>query len=294
MKTTFAKLCVGIFWVFLTACGNSPGDTGSELESAPRIEDSRLLPIHGTRNFRDLGGYEALDGRKIKPGMLFRSDKLSHLNEIGMTEISKLNLKVITDLRSDKERKQEPDQLPANVKYDVLPINDKPVDIRKLSRKIIMGRANEAEVMDLLDHRRFITNPAHRTSWGDWVKSLAEDESAPHLFHCTSGKDRTGYGAAILMLTLGVHKEVVMEDFLFSNQVLKGYNDATLTSIEDRVGKRESLETIRKIMGVSQETMEATFAQMEADFGSVDEFIRDGLGVDDAMRQKLQDKFLEE
>ena len=94
------------------------------------------------------------------------------------------------------------------------------------------------------------------------------------------------------MLALGVDKTTVMEDFLFSNQVLKSYNDATILSIEKRVGKRDSLETIRKIMGVSQETMQATFAQMESDFGSIDAFIEKGLGIDPAVRQKLRDKFL--
>ena len=278
--------------VFLAACGNRPETTGSELVAAKPIEDARLLSIHGTRNFRDLGGYSTRDGRQIKHGLLFRSDKLSHLEEAGVTEIAALNLKVITDLRSDEERKQEPDHLPQDITYAVLPINDKPVDIRKISRKIIMGRMDEAEVMNLLDHRRFITNPAHRQSWGDWLKSLAEDDTTPQLFHCTSGKDRTGYGAAIFMLALGVDKTTVMEDFLFSNQVLKSYNDATILSIEKRVGKRDSLETIRKIMGVSQETMQATFAQMESDFGSIDAFIEKGLGIDPAARQKLQDKFL--
>lgn len=293
MKTLSAQLLLCLVFIALTACGSRSEEAGSELAQAPRIEDERLLPIHGTRNFRDLGGYETTDGRIIKTGMLFRSDKLSHLEEAGLTEIGELNLKVITDLRSDEERKQEPNQLPQNVDYTVLPINDKPVDIRKISRKIIMGRVDEAEVMNLLDHRRFITNSAHRKSWGEWVKSLMEESNTPQLFHCTSGKDRTGYGAAIVMLTLGVDKDTVMTDFLFSNKVLKGYNDATIVSIEKRVGKRDSLEIIRKVMGVSRETMEATFAQMETDFGSVDGFIRDGLGIDDATRQKLQDKFLQ-
>ncbi|MEP3890612.1 MAG: tyrosine-protein phosphatase [Hellea sp.] len=294
MKTILINTILVLAFAGLAACGSRSGDTGSELAEAPRIEDARLLPIHGTRNFRDLGGYKTIDGRAIKSGMLYRSDKLSHLEDAGVVDVAELSLKVITDLRSDSERKQEPDHLPQDVDYVVLPINDKPVDIRKLSRKIIMGRVDEAEVMNLLDHRRFITNPAHRKSWGEWVKSLADDNNTPQLFHCTSGKDRTGYGAAIIMLTLGVDKDTVMEDFLFSNQVLKGYNDATIISIEKRVGKRDSLEIIRKIMGVSRETMEATFAQMEADFGSIDGFIRDGLGIDDDMRAKLQDKFLEQ
>lgn len=289
-------LAVSLAGVTLLAGCQKHSGSSADMAEAPRIEDARLLPIEGTRNFRDLGGYEVADGRTVKHGLVFRSDNLAHLSEAGMAALTALELKVITDLRSDKEREQEPDKLPDTTpvpEYAVLPINDRPVDIRKMSRKIIMGRVDEEEVMTLLDHRRFVTNPKHRESWGNWLRSLAEDENTPHLFHCTSGKDRTGYGSAIFLLALGANKDTVMEDFLFSNAVLKGYNDATIAGIEKKIGKRDSLEIIRKIMGVSQETMEATFAEMEAQYGSVDAFIEEGLGIDASTRAQLQNKFLE-
>lgn len=280
----------------LTGC-QQKSSSSADMVDAPRIYDARLLPIEGTRNFRDLGGYVMADGRAVKHGLIYRSDNLAHLSAAGTAQITQLGLAKITDLRSDKERNQEPNKLTAispAADYSVLPINDKPVDIRALSRKIIMGRVDEAEVMELLDHRRFITSAVHRKSWGDWLASLESDEKTPHLFHCTSGKDRTGFGAAIFLLTLGADKDTVMEDFLFSNDVLAGYNDATIASIEKRIGKRESLDIIRKIMGVSRETMLATFAEMEAQYGSIDGFIQEGLGVDDQTRLRLQEKFLEE
>lgn len=297
MRDNFKLIGVILIALVLTACGSRTDHSSNDLAEAPRIEDARLLDISGTRNFRDLGGYVAADGRKVKTGMIYRSDNLAHLGTNGKADLTALNLKTIIDLRSGKEREQEPNDLPtsgAEITYSVLPINDQAVDIRKISRKIIMGRVDEDEVMNLLDHRRFITDKKHRKSWGGWLASLADEAQTPHLFHCTSGKDRTGYGSAIFLLALGVDKDTVMEDFLFSNAVLKGYNDATIVKIEEKVGKRDSLETIRKIMGVSRETMEDTFAQMESDFGSVDGFIENGLGIDAALRLRLQDKFLEE
>lgn len=296
MKTIIKWIAVPVIAGALLAGCQKHSASSDDLIDAPRIDDARLVVIEGTRNTRDLGGYQMADGRTIKHGMMFRSDNLAHLTETGKAEIAALNIKAVTDLRSDKEREQEPDQLPMTtppIDYAVLPINDKPVDIRKISRKIIMGRIDEDEVMTLLDHRRFITNSAHRESWGNWLKSLASDDKTPHLFHCTSGKDRAGFGSVIFLLTLGADKDTAMEDFLFSNAVLKGYNDATIAGIEDKIGKRDSLEIIRKIMGVSQETLEATFAEMEAQFGSVDAFIEEGLGIDAETRARLQDKFLE-
>jgi protein-tyrosine phosphatase len=295
MKTFLKIFIVVVLLSTLAFCGLRKDHSSASLAYAPRITDARLLNIAGTRNFRDLGGYNTVDGRTVKSGMIYRADNLAHLGDAGQADLAALNLKTITDLRSDEERKQEPDDIAQStlLAYNVLPINDQPVDIRKLSRKIIMGRVDEGEVMALLDHRRFITSPAHRESWGGWLKSLVDDANTPHLFHCTSGKDRTGYGAAILLLTLGVDKETVMSDFLFSNDVLAGYNDATIARIEKKVGQRDSLQTIRKIMGVSRETMEATFAEMESGYGSVDGFVEQGLGIDATMRTALQDKFLE-
>ncbi|MGB0907975.1 MAG: tyrosine-protein phosphatase [Maricaulaceae bacterium] len=281
----------------LSACQQGDGVSRSAmLMEEAGVADGRLLSIDGTRNTRDLGGYAAADGRTVKWGMIYRSDNLGHLTKIGKADIAALKVVAITDLRSGPEREQEPDKIPETtpaITYSVLPINDQPVDIKKLSRKIAKGDVDEAEIMELLDHRRFITNPAHRKNWGDWVKNLAEDEATPHLFHCTSGKDRAGFGAAITLLTLGVPKETVMEDFLLSNMVYADYIDENTKKIKRFVKDEKAIATIRKVMGVSEETMVATFAEMEAQYGSVDGFIKDGLGIDDETRARLQDKFLE-
>lgn len=260
------------------------------------VHADRLIPIDGTQNTRDLGGYQTVDGRTVKWGVIYRSDNLHELTRAGKSEISALGIKAVTDLRSDKEIEDAPDNLPGAtppIEYRILPINDEPVDIEDLGRKIVKGEIDEAQIMLLLDHRRFITNPAHRKSWGNWLKSLDSDARTPHLFHCTSGKDRAGYGAAILLLTLGVPKETVMDDFLLSNMVYADYIDSTVAKIDKYVRREVDTDLIRKVMGVSRETIEATFAEMEAEYGSIDGFIEHGLGVDARARKALQDRFLE-
>lgn len=257
---------------------------------------NRLLSVPGTKNFRDLGGYKTVDGRQVKWGMIYRSDNLAHLDEAGIEAFKTLNIRAITDLRSDPERQQEPNIIPASSPgpiYNVLPINDRPVDIRALGKRIVTGKITDAEISDLLDHRRFITNPSHREHWGNWLADLAKDETVPHLFHCTSGKDRTGFGASIFLLAMGVDRSVVQEDFLLSNAILEDYNTARIAEIDRRVPGKIDETLFRKILGVSQDTIEASFAEMEAQYGSIDGFIRDGLGIDDATRQALRNKFLE-
>lgn len=282
--------------VALSACSQNETSRTVELLAAANVSPDRIINIDGTKNTRELGGYKTADGRRVKWGVLYRSDNLGELTSNGKAVLSALNLKAVTDLRSDPEREDAPDRLPEQtppIKYTVLPINDEPVDIKALSRKILKGEVKEEELMTLLDHRRFITNPNHRKSWGDWVKSLENDANTPHLFHCTSGKDRAGYGAAITLLTLGVPKETVKKDFLLSNAVYADYIDKNIKKIERFVGKDGNTDLIRKVMGVSEETIDATFEQMEADYGSIDGFIENGLGIDAATRTRLQDKFLE-
>ncbi|NNE56678.1 MAG: tyrosine-protein phosphatase [Hellea sp.] len=256
----------------------------------------RLLQVPGTKNFRDLGGYKTADGRTVKWDMIYRSDNLAHLDSAGMEAFEALNIRTITDLRSEEERIQEPNRIPAAYPgrhYQVLPINDRPVDIRVLGKKIITGKITDEEISDLLDHRKFITTDSHREYWGQWLRDLANDEATPHLFHCTSGKDRTGFGASIFLLTMGVPEEIVKQDFLLSNQVLEEYNDARIIEIEKKVPGSIDEDLFRKILGVSEETIDLSFAEMKSQYGSVDGFIRDGLGIDDETRQRLQDKFLE-
>lgn len=283
--------------VMLAGC-QQKSETPSRSEALmteANVHPDRLLSVPGTHNLRDLGGYVTADGRTVKWGLIFRSDNLHELNK-GRDAFKALNIRSVTDLRSEPERKDEPDRLPKTtplISYSVLPINDQPVDIKVLGRKIVKGEVTEDEVMVLLDHRRFITNPTHRESWGSWLKSLVQEDETPHLFHCTSGKDRAGYGAAIFLLTMGVPKETVMEDFLLSNMVYADYIDKTVSRVDRFVRKDVDTTLLRKVMGVSRETLEATFAEMEAGFGTTDNFIKEGLGIDDETRAALQAKFLE-
>lgn len=267
-----------------------------EFRSQFNDNGERLLAVSGTKNFRDLGGYKTQDGRTIKWNLIYRSDNLAHLDEVGMEAFQALDIRAITDLRSSSERMQEPNRIPAAYPgpiYNVLPINDRPVDIRALGRKIVTGKITDKDIDDLLDHRKFITNDSHRAYWGQWLSDLAKDEATPHLFHCTSGKDRTGFGASVFLLAMGVPEKTVKTDFLLSNAVLEKYNSARILEIDRKVPGSIDEDLFGKILGVSESTINNSFAEMKSRYGSIDGFIRDGLGVDDATRTKLQSKFLE-
>lgn len=285
------------FVLFSCSRGPSGTEVPDEAELTEITKNTRRLSVPGTRNLRDLGGYAATDGRTVKPGLIYRSDNLHHLNEAGHAALKAMNIRAVTDLRSAPERQQEPDNLPKTsppITYSVLEINDHPVDIKKLSREIFKGKVSEAEILNLLDHTQFIASAKHRKSWGDWLISLQSDSATPHLFHCTSGKDRAGFGASIFLLTMGVDKQTVKDDFLHSNEIYKDYIEQTMAKINKiPMVDKKNTAIIGKIMGVLPETIDASFAKMEADYGSIDGFIRDGLGISDAQRAELRAKFLQ-
>ena len=86
-------------------------------------EEHRLLPMDGAHNTRELGGYKTTDGKSIKWGMLFRSDKLSDISKTDEEYLKNLGIKKIIDFRSEDEKAEDPDIIPAGIDYLEMPIS---------------------------------------------------------------------------------------------------------------------------------------------------------------------------
>jgi protein-tyrosine phosphatase len=272
-----------IISLFLNACNSAEA-------IAPSI-DQRMLPLDGTNNARDLGGYTTTEGRVVKHGLLFRSDSLAHLTDNDLVYLQQLDIAAITDLRSDLERAKNPDRLPDQsppIKYATIEINNPALDIVLLGNKIFSGQISTPELKALLDRTTYVTNPTLRAEWGQWLKSLAEPNNLPHLFHCTAGKDRTGYAAALILITIGVSKEQVMKDFLLSNTYLQEKTEQSMKYILANASSPIDEDTLRAVIGVSSVSLESAYEAMEAEYGSVDIFIEKGLGIDTNTRQKIK------
>ncbi len=253
--------------------------------------EERALRLENTLNSRDLGGYSTADGRSVKWGMLYRADSLAYLNAADQDRLRALGLVRITDFRSESERQEAPDQLPQQspaIDYRTLAINNPAVDVAALGRRFYAGDLSNEELLALTDRSAYINDEALREAWGRWLRSLAEPGALPQLFHCTAGKDRTGFAAAIVLLTLGVSREDVMADFLLSNEYLAGKSESNLQRIQENSASTLDSELLRQVLGVSPASLEGAFEAMEQKFGSVDGYIEYGLGVDKSTRERLQ------
>ncbi len=257
----------------------------------------RLINLSHTSNTRDLGGYTTADGQQVKWGLLYRSDSLAELDEGDIDIVEALGVTTVVDFRAESEREGAVDQLPVQdppIDYQVVSVNNPALDVKALGRKVFSGELNEMELEDLLDRSAYIDDPRLRDSWGGWLRSLAQPGALPQLFHCTAGKDRTGFAAALVLLALGVERDQVMEDFLASNHYLGADIEAGVARIQQHSNEPLSEELIRQVLGVSPSSLEGAIATMEARYGSVQGYLEQGLGLDEETQRVLRALLLED
>ena len=253
-------------------------------------EEHRLLPMDGAHNTRELGGYKTTDGKSVKWGMLFRSDKLSDISEADQKYLQALGIKKIVDFRSEEEKTEDPDIIPTGISYVEMPIS---VDgaMRSKIEAVLKGETDKEVESFLIDaNREFVTN--YTDVYENFLRGLI-DEDAPTLFHCTAGKDRAGFAAAISLIALGVSREDVIEDYMKTNAFTEDRIEEILSQIKLMSLYQADAEILRPLIGVEQIYIETAFETAEEEYGSLENFIRDGLNISDEDIQKLRNKFLE-
>ena len=259
-------------------------------DNAFQNEDYRLLPMDGAHNTRELGGYKTTDGKSVKWGMLYRSDKLSDISDTDQEYLQDLGIKKIIDFRSKEEKEEDPDIIPKGIDYIEMPIS---VDgaMRSKIEAVLKGETNKDVKSFLIDaNKEFVSN--YTDVYEDFLRNLIDDDG-PALFHCTAGKDRAGFAAAITLIALGVSKEDVIDDYMKTNQFTKERIEEIIGQIELMTLYQTDAEILRPLLGVEREYIETAFQTAEEKYGSLENFIRDGLNISDEDIQKLRNKFIE-
>lgn len=254
---------------------------------------SRLLKIPGVRNFRDLGGYQTLDGRSVKWGQLYRSGDLSRLTSRGLHTLSNFGLYAILDFRSEYEAERRPSQVPVGVQELRLPVMDQAN--REISQQIRERLKNkEYEGFDpshmiLMAYQQFATE--FTSAFKTFIHTVLTARGNPVLWHCSAGKDRTGYATAILLRLLGVDLSIIYQDYLLSNQYVKRINRLTIPAIIARGYK--AYKMISPLMSVQQKWLIASFETIKNEWGSFDSYVSDGLALSPSDVQQMRDVLLE-
>ena len=242
---------------------------------------SRALPISGASNFRDLGHYLNAEGRRVRTGSLFRSDNLAGLDAQDQERIRQLGITRSFDFRGVQEREASRYELPG-VQQHHLPIE--PTVVQGIQSILEAGRSMTAgDTVDLMQqtYRDFVYHNSDR--FADLFGHILREDQ-PLVFHCTAGKDRTGLAAALILLALDVPMDTVMQDYLLTNQLYR-MPDAN----EER---RVPQEVLNVLWRVQADFLHAAFQVIDAEYGSVDAYLTERLGLRPDAREHLQHTYL--
>jgi protein-tyrosine phosphatase len=259
------------------------------------------LGIASLPNLRDLGGYKTKDSSLIRRAVLFRSSQLYHISVEDMKKLTALKWKNDFDLRTVRERASKPDELPAgvrNVSLDMLAdaseegwvkLGDLLNDPKRKSTVAGGGTAEAITTMKQI-YCDMVTLPSSKAALKQLYTTLAESSSTPAVFHCSSGKDRTGWATAALLSILGVPTETIINDFVRSNDYILPMNKKV---IDDFVKAGGEPGIPPAIIGVKAEYLEASFKEVQRIYGSMERYFSEGLGIDAAKQQALRTNLLE-
>ena len=215
-----------------------------------------------------------------------------------MAKLAALNFKVDYDLRTAAERDKRPDELPPGVEYIWLNVladapQSSPAQLETLLRNPpeankVLGDG-QVEAAFVKAYREFVSLPSARTEFGRLFRGLAERSQLPALFHCTTGKDRTGWAAAALLELLNVPRDIIMADYLHSNQIIiPKYQDEIAAFIA--AGGEPAIP--EAILGVQEAYLNASFDEMETQYSTIENYFADGLGIDADRQQALREVYL--
>jgi protein-tyrosine phosphatase len=246
-------------------------------------------------NLRDVGGAPADGGRRVRPGVLYRSTQLANLADEDRSAIDALGLATVVDLRTAVEVQRAPD-VDVDAQYVWLDV------LRDYAMAAAVGvedvfadpgqfeavlRDGTAAAMMREAYLAMVDLDSARESYGRWLCDLAESEG-PVLVHCTNGKDRTGWAVAVALLAVGVDQRAVLTDYLTTNEQLLPVMQGLMAGVAQQ-GIDPDL--LLPVVGVREEYLGAALdrvAQMGGLFAYLDQ-----LGVTEETRERLRDRLTE-
>ncbi|MCW5657082.1 MAG: tyrosine-protein phosphatase [Burkholderiaceae bacterium] len=250
-----------------------------------RADWHRRLPLEGAVNFRDLGGYPVGEGRRTRWRRLFRSDSLAALTGRDLELVAALDLHGVIDFRLPHERASHPNRLPAGANPRIAQFGFWPHGVAEMLEDLRQLRIDAAAIERAVTGHYRLYPLQHCAEFRGMLEAVEEAGGRPMLIHCVSGKDRTGFGAAVILMAIGAPKSVIVEDYLLTN--------AYRRDIGHLMPPGTPASVAEVFTAARPGYIEAAFESIESAFGDVDNFLARGLGFDEERRRKLRDQLTE-
>ena len=238
--------------------------------------------LQGASNFRDVGGYHTQDQRRVKTGQVFRSDHLAGLTASDLLHLERMGIRHSLDFRGVAECAATPYNIPG-VQRVALTIE--PTVIARMQALVAQGVVpSTEETVDLMreTYRDFVNRNA--TTFGRFLKHLLE-EPTPQVFHCTAGKDRTGFGAALLLSALGVDRATIEHDYLLTNQLYRR---------DPRMEGNGHPHVMKVLWQVQPEFLHAAFDAVDTQHGGMQNYLHGAIGLSTQELAELRRLLLED
>jgi protein-tyrosine phosphatase len=263
---------------------------------ANELAYDRVIHLKGTSNTRDIGGYQTSDLRTLRQGQIIRSENLSRLTASDFQKLEEIGVKTVIDLRTDREHDKAPtvwqgDNPP---RFFHFPVGDAQNDWFKAQRKMFAkNRFTEKQALEhMVEGYRMIAEDGP-PSYQKLMGLVLDQSNWPILIHCNAGKDRAGVATTLILEALGVDRETIMEEFLLTNEIGRTEEKAAFLAKESKnfsngmsARRSPSASAWLPIVGVRPEMLEAFYASVDEQYGSMDAFLTE-MGVDHDARKAL-------
>jgi len=257
------------------------------------LEHERVIDLEGTTNTRDIGGYQTSELGTLRWRQIIRSENLSRLTASDFQKLEEIGLKTVIDLRTKKEHDRSPTvwQGENPPRFFHFPVGDANNDWFKAQRRMMKrNRFTEEQSLELMVEGYRMIVEEGPPSYQKMMAVVLDQSNWPILIHCNAGKDRAGVAVTLILESLGVDRETIMEEFLLTNEIGRTEKKAILLSKEskkigrgNKFGKGSSPSAWSPIVGVRAEMLEAFYASVDENYGSMDAFLSE-LGVDQGAR----------
>ncbi|MCX6286350.1 MAG: tyrosine-protein phosphatase [Bacteroidetes bacterium] len=235
-------------------------------------------------NFRSFEGIRAINGRKFRANMVYRSGGLNKLSVTDISRLEEIGLAMVIDFRSDREVASSPNAIIPSIRKTLrIVIPDEARD--RAMEFLDMNDAEGLEKVLITDYRRMIRNDTPR--FAEFFRTLEQTNDLPLVFHCAAGKDRTGIASVLLLTSLGIDSDTVKQNYFLSNARLKAYADRLIRKVTEE-GKNG--EIIRPMMEVRPEYLQAALDEIDNSFGGMGNYLSQIIRVD---AELLKAKYLE-
>lgn len=259
---------------------------------------NQLIGINSGRNFRELGGYKTLSGKTIKYHKLLRTAMLATLDDNDLDFLKNYGVKYDIDFRSKQEVTKHPDRVPAGAKYEFDPVFSE--DLTNSSKSLddleVAAKDNPNFGFDhmLFAYEDMVKSNSAKKAYRKFFKYLLQNTKADNvvLFHCTAGKDRTGFAAILLLTALGVPLRQIKKDYLLTNITTKDFVNNMIEREKKRGLSKNVLQSIYDIQTVQPEYFDHAIKVMNDEYGSVNNYLREVMKLSGSDIMKLRSIYL--